>query len=259
MKNKVCFEIQSGSWLVSVRVSVKGSRGRSYKYGLFLDHGRPRVPLSGVVLALWEEWVSLAVVVRGLGAEELCLLRVTQAPRWPPTWWPSALSPPTPYPQSVLKKQPTRQLPVARIATPNVFVPRVCEIPQRHRSSPTWLVFWLPHSPGSICQYSTRADWSEILRCLWGSERKRTSFLSARMRRFLPSCSFWISLVALGGNSHPGVRSVTLDQSLNLSEFSSLQRHDWDNNSCLARLWPTSRPPDGRRSGYQLTHQVSWP
>lgn len=35
------------------------------------------------------------------------------------------------------KKQPTRQLPVARIATPNVFVPCVCEIPQRHRSSPT--------------------------------------------------------------------------------------------------------------------------
>lgn len=35
------------------------------------------------------------------------------------------------------KKQPTRQLRAARIATPNVFVPRVCEIPQRHRSSPT--------------------------------------------------------------------------------------------------------------------------
>lgn len=47
------------------------------------------------------------------------------------------LGPHTAHPPSVLRKQPTRQLPVAGIATPNVFVPRVCEIPRRHRSSPT--------------------------------------------------------------------------------------------------------------------------
>lgn len=46
----------------------------------------------------------------------------------PPEGWHSLrdgahLGPPTPYPQSLLQKQPTRQLPAARIATPDVFVP----------------------------------------------------------------------------------------------------------------------------------------
>ena len=57
------------------------------------------------------------------GLEEPCVLRAGASPRWPPTWASRPVSPQTPYPPTVLKKQPTRQLRVARIATPNVFVP----------------------------------------------------------------------------------------------------------------------------------------